>query len=203
MARNWPPASESQLLGKAIARIDGPDLARGAAKFTTDISRPGMLYGEILGSPYPRARVKSIDLSAARALPGVRAAIAIKDPANPATSYVSYQGEEVAAVAATTEAIARDAIRRIAVAYDPLPHVATIEQSMVPGAAQAFPLGNVTTPHVSEAGPAVDAALSAAAHVVESTYATEVQTHASLETHGGIAEWDGDTLLLHVSTQSI
>ena len=203
MARNWPPAPESQLLGKAIARIDGPDLTRGAAKFTTDIIRPGMLYGEILGSPHPRARVTSIDLSAARALPGVRAAIAIKDPANPATSYVSYQGEEVAAVAATTEAIARDAIRRIAVTYQPLPHVATIEQSMTPSAPQAFPPGNVTTPRVSQAGPAVDAALSAAAHVVESTYATEVQTHASLETHGGIAEWDGETLLLHVSTQAI
>src|SRR5687768_9435692 len=130
MARNWPPASESQLLGKSIARVDAPDLAQGKAKYTSDIIRPGMLYGEILGSPHPRARVTSIDLSAAKALPGVRAVIAIKNPTDPASAHISYQGEEVAAVAATTEEIARDAIRRIAVAYELLPHVATIEQAM-------------------------------------------------------------------------
>src|SRR5687767_7563983 len=120
-ARHWPPASEVQLLGKSIARVDGPEIAQGKAKYTYDIIRPGMLYGEILGSPHPRARVKSIDLSAATALPGVRAAIAIKNPADPASSTINYQGEEVAAVAATTEQIARDAIRRIAVAYEVLP----------------------------------------------------------------------------------
>ena len=69
-ARNWPPASEFQVLGKSIARVDGPEIAQGQAKYTYDIIRPGMLYGEILGSPHPRARVTSIDLSAATALPG-------------------------------------------------------------------------------------------------------------------------------------
>src|SRR5687767_14753668 len=102
MAQDWPPRSESHLLGKSIARIEGPDIARGQAKYTSDIIRPGMLYGEILGSPHPRARVTSIDLSTAQAMPGVRAAIAIKSPADPATSHINYQGEEVAAVAATT-----------------------------------------------------------------------------------------------------
>lgn len=203
MARNWPPGSASHLLGKSIARVDAPDMARGTAKYTSDIIRPGMLYGEILGSPHPRARVTAIDLSAAKALPGVRAAIAIRDPADPTTSPISYQGEEIAAVAATSEQAARDAIRLIAVAYEMLPPVATVEQSMTPGAPQAFPQGNVTRPHVIEDGPNVDAALKTAAHVVESTYSTQVQTHAALETHGGIAEWDGDTLLLHISTQAI
>ena len=84
-----------------------------------------------------------------------------------------------------------------------LPPLATIEQSMSPNAPQAFPRGNVTPPQLTQDGPDIDAALKTAAHVVDATYSTEVQTHASLETHGGIAEWEGNTLLLHISTQGI
>ena len=203
MARTWPPASEFRLLGTSIARLDGPDKARGTAKYTADITRPGMLYGEILGSPHPRARVRAIDLTAARALPGVKAAIAVKDPADPAMAGINYQGEEVAAVAATTEPIARDAIRLIEVDYEVLPPLATIEQSMSPEAPQAFPRGNVTPARLAQDGGDVEAALQRAAHVVEGTYSTQVQTHASLETHGGIAEWDGDKLTMYISTQAI
>ena len=200
--RNWPPASEFTLLGKSIKRLDGPDKASGRAKYTYDLIRPGMLYGEILGSPHARAKVRAVDLSAAKALAGVKAAIVIKDPADPALSNINYQGEEVAAVAATTEAIARDAMRLIKVDYEVLQPLATIEQAMSPNAPQAFPRGNVTNPNVRGEGD-VEAALKTAAHVVEGTYQTQVQTHTSLETHGGIAEWDGDKLLLHISTQGI
>ena len=68
-----PRVADRILLGKSIKRLDGPDKAAGRAKYTYDIIRPGMLYGEILGSPHPRARVRSIDLSAAESLPGVKA----------------------------------------------------------------------------------------------------------------------------------
>ena len=201
--RNWPPLAERAFLGKSIKRLDGPDKAAGRAKYTYDIIRPGMLYGEILGSPHPRARVRSIDLSAAKALAGVRAALAIKDPADPARANVNYQGEEVAAVAATTEEIARDAIRLIKVDYEVLPALATIEQSRSPNAPQAFaPRPNVSQPRITSEGD-VDAALKTAAHVVEGVYSTQVQTHTSLETHGGIAEWDGDKLTMYISTQGI
>ena len=200
--RNWPPVADRVLLGKSITRLDGPDKATGRAKYTYDMIRPGMLYGEILGSPHARARVTAIDLSAAKGLPGVRAALAIKDPADPARSAINYQGEEVAAVAAATEEIARDAIRLIKVQYEVLQPLATIEQAMSPNAPQAFPRGNVTNPNVRGEGD-VDAALKTAAHVVEGLYQTQVQTHTSLETHGGIAEWDGDKLTLYISTQGI
>jgi xanthine dehydrogenase YagR molybdenum-binding subunit len=201
--RTWPPLAERTLLGKSIKRLDGPDKAQGKAKYTYDIIRPGMLYGEILGSPHARARVTAIDLAAAQKLPGVKAAIAIKDPADPAKAMINYQGEEVAAVAATTEEIARDAMRLIKVTYEVLPALATIEQSRSPNAPQAFPRGNVSQPNLTQDGGDVTAALKTAAHVVEGLYQTQVQTHTSLETHGGIAEWDGDKLLLHVSTQGI
>jgi xanthine dehydrogenase YagR molybdenum-binding subunit len=201
--RNWPPVAERVLLGKSIKRLDGPDKAQGKAKYTYDIVRPGMLYGEILGSPHPRARVKAIDVSAAQALNGVKAAIPVKDPADPAKANINYQGEEVAAVAATTEEIARDALRLIKVDYEVLPALATIEQSRSPNAPQAFPRGNVSQPRVTQEGGDVEAALKTAVQVVEGVYSTQVQTHTSLETHGGIAEWDGDKLLLHVSTQGV
>jgi xanthine dehydrogenase YagR molybdenum-binding subunit len=103
---SWPPPAERVLLGKSIKRLDGPLKSRGAAKYSYDIIRPNMLYGRLLGSPHPHARVRSIDLSAAQKLPGVRAVLALKDTANPDAAKVFYPGEEVAAVAATTEEIA-------------------------------------------------------------------------------------------------
>jgi xanthine dehydrogenase YagR molybdenum-binding subunit len=117
------------LIGKSIKRIDGPDKAQGKAKYAYDIIRPGMLYGRVLGSPHARARVKAVDLSAAQSMPGVRAAIVIADPADPAKAAINYAGEEVAAVAATTEEIAEDAVRRIKVDYEVLPPLATVEQA--------------------------------------------------------------------------
>ena len=199
---SWPPPAERTLIGKPIKRLDGPVKSRGAAKYTYDIIRPGMLYARLLNSPHPHARVRSIDLSAAQKLPGVRAAIALKDTANPDTSKVFYQGEEVAAVAATTEEIAADALRLIKVEWEVLPHLASVEQAERPEAPQVFPKGNVTQPAMQQEGDA-EAALKASAHVVEGLYTTQVQTHTSLETHGGICEWDGDNLTAWVSTQAV
>jgi xanthine dehydrogenase YagR molybdenum-binding subunit len=199
---SWPPPAERTLIGKSITRLDGPAKTRGAAKYSYDIIRPGMLYARLLNSPHPHARVRSIDLSAAQKLPGVRAALALKDTSNPDTSKVFYQGEEVAAVAATTEEIAADALRLIKVDYEVLPHLATVEQAQRPEAPQVFPKGNVTQPALQQEGDA-DAALKASAHVVEGLYTTQVQTHTSLETHGGICEWEGDNLTAWVSTQAV
>jgi xanthine dehydrogenase YagR molybdenum-binding subunit len=199
---SWPPPAERVLLGKSTKRLDGPLKSRGAAKYTYDIVRPGMLYARLVNSPHPHARVRSIDLSAAQKLPGVRAVLALKDTSNPDTAKVYYAGEEVAAVAATTEEIAADAIRLVKVDYEVLPHLATIEQSQRPEAPTVFPKGNVTQPARQQEGDA-DAALAAAAHVVEGLYSTQVQTHTSLETHGGLCEWDGENLTAWVSTQAV
>ena len=199
----WPPPAERTLIGKSIKRLDGPDKAQGKAKYTYDIVRPGMLYGRLLDSPHPHARVRAIDLSAAEKLPGVRAVLALKDPARPEAARVRYQGEEVAAVAAITEEIAEDAIRLIKVDYEVLPHLATVEQAMRPEAPAAFEKGNVTQPTVRADGGDVEAALKTAAHVVDGLYSTQVQTHTSLETHGGICEWNGDQLTAWVSTQAV
>ncbi len=200
---SWPPVSERVYLGKSIKRVDGPEKTTGKAKYAYDINRPGMLYGRLLGSPHAHARIKSIDLSAAQELPGVRAALALIDPAGPeATTKVRYQGDEIAAVAAVTEEIAEDAIRRIKVEYDVLPHLATVEQAMRPEAPLVFEKGNVTQPNVRQEGD-VEAALKTSEHIVEGLYSTQVQTHTSLETHGGVCEWEGDKLTAWVSTQAV
>jgi xanthine dehydrogenase YagR molybdenum-binding subunit len=202
-AAAWPPPAERAIIGKPTRRLDGPDKASGRAKYTYDIIRPGMLYGRLLDSPHPHARVRSIDVSAAEKLPGVRAVLALKDPAKPETSRVRYQGEEVAAVAAVTEEVAGDAIRLIKVDYEVLPHLATIEQAMQPEAPKVFEKGNVTEASVNEDGGDVEAALKASTHVIEGLYSTQVQTHTSLETHGGLCEWNGDQLTAWVSTQAV
>jgi xanthine dehydrogenase YagR molybdenum-binding subunit len=198
----WPSPEDRVHLGKSINRLDGPDKAQGRAKYSYDIIRPGMLYAKLLDSPHPHARVRAIDLSAAEKLPGVRAVLALKDPADPATARVRYQGEEVAAVAAVTEEVARDAIRLIKVDYEVLPHLATVEQAMRPEAPLVFEKGNVREPTLREDGD-IEAGFKAAAHIVEGLYSTQVQTHTSLETHGGICEWNGDNLTAWVSTQAV
>ena len=200
---SWPPVGERALIGKSIQRVDGPAKTQGTAKYAYDINRPGMLFGRLLGSPHPHARIRGIDLSAAQKLPGVRAALGLIDPkAEEDANKVRYQGEEVAAVAAVSEEIAEDAIRLIKVDYEVLPHLATVEQAMRPEAPQVFPKGNVS--QVSERVEGnVDEGMSKATHIVEGLYSTQVQTHTSLETHGGVCEWEGDKLTAWVSTQAV
>src|SRR5437764_8173025 len=116
---DWPSAEKRKLIGKSIDRIDGPAKATGVAKYSFDINRPGMLWAKLVTSPYARAEVVSVDLSAAQALPGVK--VAWKDD-NLIGKEVQYAGQIVAAVAATTEEIAKEAAGRVKVEYKPLQH---------------------------------------------------------------------------------
>jgi xanthine dehydrogenase YagR molybdenum-binding subunit len=190
------------VLGTPVKRLDAPDKVTGRAKYTFDIARPGMLYGRIVRSPHPRARIKAIDLTAARSAPGVKAALAWRDPANPQRNTVMFQGDEVAAVAADTEERAFDAARLIKVEYEVLPHVILVDQALAGNAPEVFPDGNVLQGAAQETGD-LAAGFKQAAHVVEETYATHVITHVCLESHGGVCEWDGENLTAWVSTQGV
>jgi xanthine dehydrogenase YagR molybdenum-binding subunit len=193
---SWP--EKPTLLGTAVKRLDGPDKVTGRAKYTYDISRPGMIYGRIVRSPYPHARVVSVDLSVAEKAHGVKAVLAYKD----AGAQVMYQGDPVAAVAADTEERARDAARLIRVRYEPLPHLANVEQAMAADAPAVFAGGNTRKGSTDETGD-LAAGFQQAAHTVEATYSTHVITHVCLETHGTVCEWDGDKLTAWVSTQGV
>jgi xanthine dehydrogenase YagR molybdenum-binding subunit len=192
----WP--EKPTIIGTKVSRLDGPLKATGRAKYPYDIKRPGMLWGKILRSPHAHARILAIDVSPAEKAPGVKAALAWRKPGE----KVVYQGDEVACVAAQTEEQALDALRLIKVQYEQLPHLANVEQAMRPEAPVVFEGGNVKVGSAEENGD-LAAGFKAAAHVVENTYSTQVQTHVCLETHGCVVDWQGDTLTAWVSTQAV
>ena len=198
---SWGEASESRLIGKRVPRLSGKDKVTGKAKYTFDINRPGMLYGRILRSEVARANVVDLDLSDAEALPGVKAVL----PLIEAGRQIRYQGQEIAAVAAETDDIARDAIRSIHVELEELPFVVTEEDAMAENAPQIRDdwAGNQSNPNVREEGD-INAGFEQAAVEVEATYHTPVQTHVCLETHGHVAEWEDDeNLTVWASTQGV
>jgi xanthine dehydrogenase YagR molybdenum-binding subunit len=197
---NWP-ASPS-VIGTRVQRLDGPDKVTGRAKYTFDIARPGMLYARIVRSPYPHARVISVDISPALKMPGVKTALVWRDPANSQNDKVMFQGDEVAAVAADTEERAIDAARSINVKYEVLPHVTIEEKALSGSAPEVFSGGNVRPTPPQQTGD-LAAGFQAAAHTLEATYSTQVITHTCLETHGAVCEWNGDKLTAWISTQGI
>jgi xanthine dehydrogenase YagR molybdenum-binding subunit len=192
----WP--EKPSLLSTPVKRVDGPVKATGRAKYAYDIKRPGMLYAKTLRSPHAHARILSLDLSAAEKAPGVGVVLPWRKPGD----KVVYQGDEVACIAAQTEEQALDALRLVKVQYEPLPHLATVEQALRPEAPAVFDGGNVKVGSAEENGD-IAAGFNAAAHLVENTYNTQVQTHVSLETHGCVCEWEGENLTAWVSTQAV
>src|ERR1035437_5311468 len=115
---NWPPMETRKIIGKPFKRLDGPQKAAGRAKYTSDLKLKDMLYAAYLTCPHGHARVTSIDTSAAEKRNGVKAVFVIAE----AGKELQWHGQEVAAVAATTEEAAREAVRAIKVAYEVMPH---------------------------------------------------------------------------------
>ena len=137
------------LVGTRPLRPDGVDKVTGRARFGADISAPGMLHGRILRSPHPHARILRIDTSKALTLDGVKAIVTAEDLPDltggdadlltllsnvMARGKVLYDGHAVAAVAATSRNVARQALALIKVDYEVLPHVTDVEAAMLPGA---------------------------------------------------------------------
>lgn len=134
------------VVGKPVPREDGPDKVSGNYTFPADFSLPGMLWGKVLRSPFPHARIVNIDGSAALKLPGVRAVVTGKDMQGmlvgrglrdmPVLAWdkVRFVGERVAAVAADEPDIAEEALNLIEVEYEELPAVFDGDEAMQPGA---------------------------------------------------------------------
>jgi xanthine dehydrogenase molybdenum-binding subunit len=148
---------EYKVVGKRPIRHDGAEKVTGQARYGADITLPGMLYGKILRSPHPHARIKSIDTRHAEELPGVHAVITAADLAQPsprlvdlaegvlhnmrflsnnimAADKVLYKGHAIAAVAATSPHIAEEALALIQVDYEVLPTVPNADEAMKEGA---------------------------------------------------------------------
>jgi CO/xanthine dehydrogenase Mo-binding subunit len=150
------PGSEFTYVGTRPDRPDGVDKVTGRARFGADLAMAGQLVGKVLRSPYPHARIKSIDTSAAEKLPGVKAVITGMDFKDQPSEFIPagemminykdvvrnvmarekalYEGHAVAAVAATSAAVAKQALKLIKVDYQLLPHVIDVVEAMQPGA---------------------------------------------------------------------
>ena len=188
---NWPPMDKRRVIGKPYKRLDGPQKASGRAKYCSDLRPKDMLFGVYLTSPHAHARVTSIDTSAAEKTPGVKAVHVV----SPAGTEVQWAGTEIAAVAATTEEIGRDAVRKIKVEYEVLPHLVN-EDDLGKAGARGKAAGEklVGDP---------DKAFQEAEAVSEGQYGIPVITHCCLETHGSITQWQGDQVNVWPSTQDV
>ncbi|HEY3343882.1 MAG TPA: xanthine dehydrogenase family protein molybdopterin-binding subunit [Anaerolineaceae bacterium] len=204
----------SSIIGKPLPRIDGEIKVTGRAKYITDLSRPGMLYGKILFSDRPHAKILRIDTTQARALEGVSAVITAADA--PAILYglyvfdryifardrVRHIGEPVAAVAAVSQKIAEKALRLIEIDYEDLPVSFTIEDALKPDAYQIHPdvekyqgiypyikYGNVCMDARVSMGDA-EQGFAEADYVFEHVYKTSPMHQSSIEPHACLAEYD-------------
>jgi 4-hydroxybenzoyl-CoA reductase subunit alpha len=186
--------------------IDAAGKTTGAGKYADDFTLPGMLVGKILHSPYPHARIKSIDTSRAKALDGVVAVVTGEDAPNPygilpvghdetalAVGKVRYVGDHVACVAAVTEEIAERALELIDVDYEPLPAYFDPEESMK----AETDLIHENRPHNIEkdyhhvfGDP--DKGFAEADYIAEGRYIANEVTHAAMEPHCTLANFELD-----------
>jgi CO/xanthine dehydrogenase Mo-binding subunit/aerobic-type carbon monoxide dehydrogenase small subunit (CoxS/CutS family) len=171
--------SPLKTLGHSTTRIDAKERVSGKATYTGDVFLPGMLYARVLRSPHPHARIRSIDVSKAEAMPGVKAVIThenckyvwgaggvaggtqYNDEIKKITKQrryafnnpVRFVGDPVAAVAAVDRHTAEEALRHIVVDYEVLPFVLEPEEALQPGAPQIWPEGNISLDTQNKAEP--------------------------------------------------
>lgn len=193
----WP--KETRYLGKSQPRIDGPAKVSGRARFASDMTPPGVLYGAILRSKWPAARIRRIDLSRAQAAPGIRAAVLAAD----GEFDVRYYGQELAALAGVTRQAVLDALALIVVDAKPQAFVVKELDAIKDDAARvSSDKPNLGFGQAKESGD-VDAAFARAAAVIEGNYATQIEFHHPLEPHGHTVAWEGDEMTAWSSTQAV
>lgn len=204
-----------KVVGTRPPRPDGIDKVTGRAMYGADATAPGMLMGSILRSPHAHARIKSIDTSEAEALSGVKAVVTAKDFGLPdegsvrdvqdncmARDKVLYDGHALAAVAASSTAIAKKALKLIKVEYEILPHVTDVDAAMQPGAPivqtgramENLPKGmseNVTG-HFEFGHGDMDAGFAKAHKIIERSFKTAATHQGYIEPHACLATMSAD-----------
>src|SRR3974390_415132 len=219
------PEKPFKWIGTRPVRPDGVPKVTGAAQFGADMDMPGMLVGRILRSPHAHALIKSINIAKAAAVPGVKAIVTSADFPEQKFEYVGpervaqnfwhmtrnimarekalYEGHAVAAVAATSKAIADEALSLIAVDYEVLPHVIDVDEAMKPEAPLLFPdlitRGVEPPPKPSNISKRVEyklgdleAGFAAAAEIRRMSYKTAPVHQAYIEPQGCVARCDAD-----------
>ena len=204
-----------KIVGTRPDRPDGIDKVTGRAKFGADAYAPGMLHAAILRSPHAHAKILKIDTEKAEKLAGVKAVVTRKDFSKMVTGenwnvlenvmagdVALYDGHAIAAIAATSALIARDAIKLIQVEYEVLPHVTDVDQAMkknapvirVGAADSSVPKGlhpNIVRYHESGHGDLKNG-FDAADLILEDTFKTEATHQGYIEPHACLAQLGGD-----------
>ena len=205
-------------IGTRPVRHDGLEKINGKARFAADMAKPRMVHGYVLRSPHAHAKILSIDTSEAETMPGVKAVITASDFPSPtddegfphrssnliARKKVRYEGQTVAAVAAITRRQAKEAVSKILVEYEELPHVTTVDEAMATDAplvhedlmtegldAQPIKPSNIAKRHYFERGD-LDAGLSEADVVYEHEFTTKVVHQGYIEPHACLADTTND-----------
>ena len=201
-------------VGTSMPRLETREKITGTARYTDDMTLPGMLHGAVLGSPYAHARIVSYDTTAAEAMNGVVAVLTgddigldrigpfVKDDFAIAKEKVRYVGEPVVAVAALDIETAREATRLIDIVYEELPAVVTVEDAMADGAPllhedfadyvktfEAESAPNVVA-IIQFAEGDVDAAWADCDVIVEGEFETQAQQHVYMEPCAALADID-------------
>jgi len=202
-------------IGTRPDRPDGLDKVTGRARFGADFSMPGMLHGAILRSPHAHAKIVKIDATRALALAGVKAVVTRADFPTGLTGEdwniqenvmagekALYDGHAVAAVAATSQLIARDALKLIEVTYEVLPHVTDVDKAMAEGApviregAADYSVPEGLHPNIvryMDTGRGdLDAGFAAADLVLEESYKTEAAHQGYIEPHACVGQLGAD-----------
>ncbi|HMH51649.1 MAG TPA: xanthine dehydrogenase family protein molybdopterin-binding subunit [Candidatus Acidoferrum sp.] len=215
-----------RLVGQRVIRHDARDKVMAATAYAGDWAMPGMLHGVVVRSPYPSARIRSLDTAPAAAMPGVAIVITARDvPHNTlwtdvpgqttevgplrarlhvlAEDRVRHQGEPIALIAAETLEQARDAAEAVDVDYEPLPGVFDAAAALEPGAPAVHDAGNLLAHWTVKRGD-VAAGFARAEVIVEGEYRTQLVDSAYLEPESGVAWIDSDGVItIRLSTQVI
>ncbi len=205
------------ILGENMQRTDAAAKVLGSAEYSADIYLEGMLVGSALRSEYPRAVVKSIDVSAAKKLPGVAAVITAAelpgkqkvghlkkdfDVLIPVGSCTHYLGDAIALVAAETYEILEEAKKLIKVEYEVLTPLTSPAESLADGAPLIHEDGNVMS-RISLVRGNAEEAIAASKYVVTNHYSLPFTEHAYLEPETAVALPEGDTVRVYCGDQGV
>lgn len=207
----WLPDAKLTVVGQRVPRMDALEKVTGAARYTVDLHRPGMLFAVLVRSPVPAGRVTAINTTAALALPQVRGVLTLDDvrgirydAGQLLDDTIRYVGQPLCVVCADTLGAAYAAAAAIKLSIEPAPHAVTAEQALATDAPLVRPKGNVSprSPRIIQRGDTA-AGLRDADVTITREYRTPVALHSALEPHAAVAEWEGDRLVVWESTQGI
>jgi aerobic carbon-monoxide dehydrogenase large subunit len=205
-------------IGQGVSRFEDPRLIQGGGRYVDDVQLPGMAYGVVLRAQHAHAKINSLDISAAKAAPGVLAVLTAADvkasgwsdipvpgglkrrdgspmykPRYPilAETYVRWVGDYVAFVVAETQAQALDAAEMIAVDYDELPSITSTADAAKPDAPRVWADSpdNICFVELIGDKAKTDAAFASAAHVVKGNFTINRVTAATMEPRGAVGDY--------------